>query len=65
MTKLEMKEVKSSRGTDAIQFIIYINDKAASVVIERAVIESMNALTFCKEVLQPSFLKASKIYTGS
>ena len=65
MTKLEMKEVKTAKGADAVQFIVYINDKAASVVIERAVLESMNALTFCKEVLQPSFLKATKIYTGS
>lgn len=64
MTKLEMKEVKTAKG-DAVQFIVYIDNRAVSIVIERAVLESMNALTFCKEVLQPSFLKATEIYTGS
>lgn len=64
MTKLEIKEVKTAKGDAAVQFIVYIDNRAVSIVIERAVLESMNALTFCKEVLQPSFLKAAKIYTG-
>lgn len=64
MTKLEIKEVKTSKGTDAIQFISYINDKPVSVVIDRSVIESMDAMTFCKEILKPGFSLAAKTYAG-
>ena len=65
MTKLEIKEVKTKNGKDAVQFIIYIDNRAASIVIERSVIESMDAMTFCKEILKPGFSLAAKTYAST
>jgi len=64
MTKLEIKEVKTKNGKDAVQFIIYIDNRAASIVIERSVIESMDAMTFCNEILKPKFSLAAKLYSN-
>ena len=64
MTKLEIKEVKTKNGKDAVQFIVYIDNRAASIVIEKAVIESMDAMTFCNEVLKPNFSLAAKLYSN-
>lgn len=64
MTKIEIKDVKTAKGTDAVQFIVHIDNRAVSIVIERAVLESMNALTFCKEILIPKFSLATKLYKG-
>ena len=64
MTKLEIKEVKNTKGEDAVQFIITINDKVTSVVIERATLDHMNAMTFCKEVLAPKFSAVAKLYAN-
>ena len=64
MTKLEIKEVKTKNGKDAVQFIIYIDNRAVSVVFERSVIESMDAMTFCKEILKPNFCLAAKLYSN-
>ena len=65
MTKLEIKEVKTKNGKDAVQFIVYIDNRAASIVIERSVIESMDAMTFCKEILKPGFSLAAKTYAST
>lgn len=64
MTKLEIKEVKRDDGKDAVQFIVYIDNRAVSIVIERAVLESMDAMTFCKEILVPKFSLAAKLYVN-
>ena len=65
MTKFEIKESKNANGTDVVQFIVRIDNRAVSVVIEKAVLESMNAMTFCKEVLRPKFALAAKIYSNT
>ena len=64
MTKLEIKDVKTAKGTDAVQFIVYIDNRAVSIVIERAVLESMDVMTFCKEILVPKFSLAAKLYVN-
>lgn len=64
MAKLEIKEVKNANGNDAVQFIININDKTTSVVIERTVLDHMNAMTFCNEVLKPKFAAVAKLYAN-
>lgn len=65
MTKFEIKESKNANGTDVVQFIVRIDNRAVSVVIEKAVLESMNAMTFCNEVLRPKFALAAKIYSNT